>query len=185
MRKGARVPLLASAGSRAGCGSYLVDGIDGNDKSAVPRTPLEGWDEKMKSVQISSHGEVVARAEPLELDRSADDQQKLIRSENLWSGHIADLGVIAGGSSPCQRLSRLSSEDSALMMTGQSCSMTFQELCTARPAKFLGLVENVIMDEPDRDEAPCSWAGIHTCFSSDISWVRRPRPCTAHWPEWP
>ena len=47
---------------------YVIDGTDGSG-GAVPRTPKEGWEGKIKEARISYHGEVVAKAEKLELDR--------------------------------------------------------------------------------------------------------------------
>ena len=49
--------------------AYVVDGLDGAEKGSVPRTPSEGWEDKVKDARISYHGEVVAKAEALELDR--------------------------------------------------------------------------------------------------------------------
>ena len=76
LRKGARVcqsdpsaaQLLAMDRLRKAA-AYMIDSMDGSAKGGVPRTPQEGWDKKMKQARISYHGEIVAKAEPLELDR--------------------------------------------------------------------------------------------------------------------
>eukprot|EP00435_Cladocopium_sp_Y103_P043758 s793_g12.t1 len=48
---------------------YMVDSQDGNSKGGIPRTPEGKWEEKVKDARISYHGEVIAKAEALELDR--------------------------------------------------------------------------------------------------------------------
>ena len=49
--------------------TYMVDGTDGAEKGGVPRTPSEGWEGKVKDGRLSYHGEIVAKAEPIELVR--------------------------------------------------------------------------------------------------------------------
>ena len=48
---------------------YVIEGKDGADKGAVPRTPSEGWEHKLQDARVSYHGELVCKAEALELDR--------------------------------------------------------------------------------------------------------------------
>ena len=48
---------------------YMIDSLDGVEKGPIPRTPDHDWEAKIGSARISYHGEVVARAEALELDR--------------------------------------------------------------------------------------------------------------------
>ena len=76
LRKGARIPvgeggvqqkMAIHRSKQAAC--YVIDSLDGVEKGAVPRTPQEGWDDKISQASVSYHGEVVARAELLELDR--------------------------------------------------------------------------------------------------------------------
>ena len=91
--------------------------------------------------------------------------------------------VIGGGGSPCQGLSRLASgrehfndERSKLFFDLGDRLDELQEICKEMDIKFLGLVENVVMDAKDRDEISyrLGWYP-HLCESGDISWVRRPR----------
>ena len=76
MRKNTRVHTgppkaqqLAAIERLKDAAAYVIDSKDGLAKGGVPRTPLEGWDTKLAHARISYHGEVVAKAEPLELDR--------------------------------------------------------------------------------------------------------------------
>ena len=75
LKKGARIPGNATSShqnlvlDRLRHAAYMVEGLDGAVKGGVPRTPTEGWTEKLRTARISYHGEVVAKAEPLELDR--------------------------------------------------------------------------------------------------------------------
>eukprot|EP00435_Cladocopium_sp_Y103_P040942 s793_g11.t1 len=91
--------------------------------------------------------------------------------------------VVGGGGSPCQGLSRLSSERqhlqderSKLFYDLADRLEDLEALCKERGAKFVGMVENVVMDEKDRDEITLRlcWTP-HLCESGDISRVRRPR----------
>lgn len=91
--------------------------------------------------------------------------------------------VVAGGGSPCQGFSLLSAQrqhfkDERLQlffdMAGRLDDL--KALCAERNIQFLGLVENVVMDEKDRDEMTESlgWRP-HLAQSGGISRVRRPR----------
>ena len=51
--------------------AYSLDSKDGVEKGGVPRAPKEDWPSKLKDSRISYKGEVIAKAEPLELDRIA------------------------------------------------------------------------------------------------------------------
>ena len=91
--------------------------------------------------------------------------------------------VIGGGGSPCQGLSKLSSERkhfqderSELFYALADRLDWIREICAEKRVKFLGLVENVQMDEKDRGDVTMrlGWAP-NLCESGDISWVRRPR----------
>ena len=91
--------------------------------------------------------------------------------------------IIAGGGSPCQGLSKLSSgrkhfadERTGLFYDLVDRLQEIKELCVEFGAQFLGLVENVVMDETDRDEISLKlgWQPV-LCESADISRVRRPR----------
>ena len=91
--------------------------------------------------------------------------------------------VIAGGGSPCQGLSKLSSERrhfederSVLFYDLADRLDDIEEACQSMGVDFLGLVENVQMDESDRDDVSrrLGWKP-NLCQSGDISWVRRPR----------
>ena len=66
--------------------------------------------------------------------------------------------MIAGGGSPCQGLSKLSSERqgledcrSKLFFTLAEKLRTIQKVCRERRIRFWGFVENVVCDETDRD----------------------------------
>ena len=51
-----------------------------------------------------------------------------------------------------------------------------KELCQERNARFLGMVENVLMDEEDRDDISYRLGWVPNMVQSgDVSWVRRPR----------
>ena len=91
--------------------------------------------------------------------------------------------IVAGGGSPCQGLSKLSSkrkhfqdERSQLFYDLAQAMDDLQDLAKELGAKFLGMVENVQMDEADRDEVTLrlGWKP-NLCESGDVSWVRRPR----------
>eukprot|EP00435_Cladocopium_sp_Y103_P004834 s4939_g1.t1 len=76
LRRGTRLPRgpvrpeqQAAVDRLKDAAAYMVDGKDGKDKGGFPRTPTEGWDGKLKDARISYHGETIAKAEPLELDR--------------------------------------------------------------------------------------------------------------------
>lgn len=90
--------------------------------------------------------------------------------------------VIAGGGSPCQGLSQLSSERrhfadgrSALFYDFADRLQDLKLICKRRRIAFLGFVENVVMDESDRNDISykLGWAPS-LIESSDISQVRRP-----------
>ena len=89
--------------------------------------------------------------------------------------------IVAGGGSPCQGLSKLSSkrkhfqdERSQLFYDLAQGMDDLQDLAKELGAKFLGMVENVQMDEADRDEVTLrlGWKP-NLCESGDVSWVRR------------
>ena len=91
--------------------------------------------------------------------------------------------VIAGGGSPCQGLSKLSSERShfrdersGLFFTMADHLDTISNLCKEREVKFLGLLENVVMDEEDRNDISfrLGWKP-NLAESGEVSSVRRPR----------
>ena len=91
--------------------------------------------------------------------------------------------VIAGGGSPCQGLSQLSSERrhfaderSALFYDFADRLQDLKLICKRRRIAFLGFVENVVMDESDRNDISykLGWAPS-LIESGDISRVRRPR----------
>ena len=76
LRKGARVhkgPVKAQQAAAverlSSAAIYMIDSLDGVEKGPTPRTPSFDWEEKVKMARVSYHGEVVARAETLELDR--------------------------------------------------------------------------------------------------------------------
>eukprot|EP00435_Cladocopium_sp_Y103_P046554 s680_g13.t1 len=76
LRRGTRLPRgpvrpeqQAAVDRLKDAAAYMVDGKDGKDKGGFPRTPTEGWEGKLKDARISYHGETIAKAEPLELDR--------------------------------------------------------------------------------------------------------------------
>eukprot|EP00435_Cladocopium_sp_Y103_P052810 s1149_g16.t1 len=91
--------------------------------------------------------------------------------------------VIAGGGSPCQGVSLLNSERqhfkdkrSGLFFNFADCLKWLEELCQELLIGFLGMMENVVMDESDRDDvtARLGWKP-YLVNSSDISRARRPR----------
>ena len=76
LRRGARVhrgsvkaQQMAAIDRLSEAASYMIDSMDGAEKGGIPRTPQWDWGEKVKDARISYQGEVVAKAEPLELDR--------------------------------------------------------------------------------------------------------------------
>ena len=91
--------------------------------------------------------------------------------------------VIAGGGSPCQGLTKLSSkrkhfedERSGLFFSMANAMDALLELCDEKGIQFLGLVENVVMDEQDRDDISLRLGWMpRLAQSGDVSWVRRPR----------
>eukprot|EP00438_Fugacium_kawagutii_P019945 Skav209628 [mRNA] locus=scaffold4224:30594:35975:+ [translate_table: standard] len=91
--------------------------------------------------------------------------------------------VVAGGGSPCQGLSKLSSkrkhfadERSGLFYNLSDHLAGLQKFCQDEGIQFLGVVENVVMDEEDRDEITMKLGyRPHLCESGDISRVKRPR----------
>ena len=91
--------------------------------------------------------------------------------------------VIAGGGSPCQGLSKLSSERqhfkderSALFFCFADRLDELQEVCKELWIRFVGLVENVVMDEADRNDISYRLGWLpHLVEAGDTSWVRRPR----------
>ena len=91
--------------------------------------------------------------------------------------------VVAGGGSPCQGLSRLSSERqhfkdgrSALFFCFADRLDDIQEVCKELGIQFVGLVENVVMDEADRNDMSYRLGWVpHLIEAGDTSWVRRPR----------
>eukprot|EP00438_Fugacium_kawagutii_P010394 Skav220394 [mRNA] locus=scaffold639:248658:258388:- [translate_table: standard] len=97
---------------------------------------------------------------------------------------VENLGlVVAGGGSPCQGLSKLSSQRQHFKDARSKLFFDFSErveelksLVAERDAEFLGFMENVVMDEADRDEVTdrLGWKP-HLLESGDISRVRRPR----------
>ena len=91
--------------------------------------------------------------------------------------------VIAGGGSPCQGLSKLSSERShfrdarsGLFFNIADHLDSISDLCREREVKFLGLIENVVMDEEDRNDISyrLGWKP-NLAESGEASSVRRPR----------
>ena len=76
LRRGARVhrgPVkaqqMAAIDRLSSAATYMIDSMDGSEKGGIPRTPQGDWAERIKDARISYQGEVVAKAEPLELDR--------------------------------------------------------------------------------------------------------------------
>ena len=76
LRKNARVhrgPVKAQQAAAverlSDAAMYMIDSLDGVEKGPIPRTPDHDWEAKIGSARISYHGEIVARAEALELDR--------------------------------------------------------------------------------------------------------------------
>ncbi len=91
--------------------------------------------------------------------------------------------VVAGGGSPCQGLSLLSSERqhfkdgrSALFFSFADRLDEIQDVCKELDIRFVGLVENVVMDEADRNDISYRLGWLpHLIEAGDTSWVRRPR----------
>ena len=76
LRRGARVhrgsvkaQQMAAIDRLSSAATYMIDSMDGVEKGGIPRTPQGDWAERIKDARISYQGEVVAKAEPLELDR--------------------------------------------------------------------------------------------------------------------
>ena len=76
LRKNARVhrgPVKAQQAAAverlSDAAMYMIDSLDGVEKGPIPRTPDHDWEAKIGSARVSYHGEIVARAEALELDR--------------------------------------------------------------------------------------------------------------------
>ena len=101
-----------------------------------------------------------------------------------WMKELTGLtGVIAGGGSPCQGLSLLSSERehladprSALFFDLVQCLKWVQELALELQVWSIRFCENVVGDDQDVETMSSELAMecIRVC-SSDLSWVRRPR----------
>ena len=91
--------------------------------------------------------------------------------------------VIAGGGSPCQGLSLLSSERqhfkderSGLFFCFADCLDDVSDVCKELGIRFVGLMENVVMDESDRNDISYRLGWMpHLIEAGDTSWVRRPR----------
>lgn len=91
--------------------------------------------------------------------------------------------VIAGGGSPCQGLSLLSSERdhfrderSGLFFAMADLLDDIKDLCKELEVKFVGLLENVVMDEEDRNDISYRLGWMpNFAESGDISTARRPR----------
>ncbi len=106
----------------------------------------------------------------------ADEEGRLRRVDDLRL-------VIAGGGSPCQGLSQLSSqrthfrdERSGLFFVMADHLETIDAICKERDVKFLGLLENVVMDEEDRNDISYRLGWMpNLAESGEVSSVRRPR----------
>eukprot|EP00438_Fugacium_kawagutii_P027760 Skav215993 [mRNA] locus=scaffold4693:119449:124700:+ [translate_table: standard] len=48
---------------------YVVDSKDGAEKGGIPRSPSSDWSEVIRESSISYQGEIIEKAEPLEVDR--------------------------------------------------------------------------------------------------------------------
>ena len=91
--------------------------------------------------------------------------------------------VIAGGGSPCQGLSLLSSERShfrdersALFFAMADLLDVIRDLCKEYKVKLLGLLENVVMDEADRNDISYRLGWMpNLAERGDVSTARRPR----------
>ena len=91
--------------------------------------------------------------------------------------------VVAGGGSPCQGLSMLSSERqhfkderSALFFHFADRLEDLSEVCKELGIRFVGLMENVVVDEGDRNDISYRLGWMpHLIEAGDTSWVRRPR----------
>lgn len=91
--------------------------------------------------------------------------------------------VVAGGGSPCQGLSKLSSERKHFQDERSGLFFSFadrlddvKEVCKELSIRFVGLAENVVMDDGDRNDISfrLGWHP-HLVEAADTSWVRRPR----------
>lgn len=101
-----------------------------------------------------------------------------------WMASVTGLtGVIAGGGSPCQGLSLLSSERqrfedprSALFFDLVRCLKWVQELASELQVWSIRFAENVVGDDQDVDQMTeeLRMECLRLC-SSDLCWVRRPR----------
>ena len=101
-----------------------------------------------------------------------------------WMASVTGLtGVIAGGGSPCQGLSLLSSERqhfddprSALFFDLVRCLKWVQELASELQVWSIRFAENVVGDDQDVGQMTeeLRMECLRLC-SSDLSWVRRPR----------
>ena len=111
------------------------------------------------------------------------DIKKMVRDDLIREFNRVDnlVLVIAGGGSPCQGLSLLSSERtrderSSLFFSMADLLDAIKDLCKEREVKFLGLLENVVMDESDRNDISYRLGWMpYLAESGDISAVRRPR----------
>lgn len=91
--------------------------------------------------------------------------------------------VIAGGGSPCQGLSLLSSERdhfrderSGLFFAVADLLDDIKDLCKELEVKFVGLLDDVVMDEEDRNDISYRLGWMpNFAESGDISTARRPR----------
>eukprot|EP00438_Fugacium_kawagutii_P030064 Skav225587 [mRNA] locus=scaffold901:108728:113061:+ [translate_table: standard] len=91
--------------------------------------------------------------------------------------------VVAGGGSPCQGFSKLSTkrkhfadQRSGLFYNLADLLEGLQGHCKDNEIKFLGFCENVVMDGADRDEISFKLGyRPHLVESGDVSRVRRPR----------
>eukprot|EP00438_Fugacium_kawagutii_P027734 Skav224787 [mRNA] locus=scaffold764:4437:22368:+ [translate_table: standard] len=91
--------------------------------------------------------------------------------------------VVAGGGSPCQGFSKLSTKRKHFADQRSGLFYNFADLleglqghCKDNGIKFLGFCENVVMDEADRDEISFKLGyRPHLVESGDVSRVRRPR----------
>ena len=91
--------------------------------------------------------------------------------------------MVAGGGSPCQGLSKLSSERKHFQDERSGLFFSFadrlddvKEVCKELSIRFVGLAENVVMDDGDRNDISyrLGWHP-HLVEAGDTGWVRRPR----------
>lgn len=80
--------------------------------------------------------------------------------------------MVAGGGSPCQGLSKLSSERKHFQDERSGLFFSFadrlddvKEVCKELSIRFVGLAENVVMDDGDRNEG---WGGTLTWWKPAI-----------------